>query len=141
MTELKTRKTSTSVAEFLAAVTDPQRRVDAQAACALMAEVTGQPPTMWGTSIVGFGSYRYRYATGREGEWPAVGLSPRKQGVDVVPLGRLRRVRGTARAARTAHRRQVVPLPEARLSDVEDEVLRSLVRGAFHALHGTTVTT
>jgi hypothetical protein len=140
MTELKTRKTSMSVAEFLSAVADPVRRVDAQAACALMTEVTGQPPVMWGTSIVGFGSYHYRYATGREADWPAVGLSPRKQaltlyistGFDTYQelLGRL----GPHTVGKSC-------LYLKRLSDVDEEVLRSLVRGGFQALHATTVRT
>src|SRR5688572_807272 len=77
--EPKTTRTDASVAEFLGAVPDPQRRADAEEVCELMREVTGHEPAMWGPSIVGFGQYRYRYASGREGVWPAVGLSPRKQ--------------------------------------------------------------
>ena len=77
MAEPKTTKGSASVPEFLAAVADPRRRADAEAACALIAEATGAEPAMWGTSIVGFGSYHYKYASGREGDWPAVGGTPR----------------------------------------------------------------
>ena len=74
MTEPKTTRTRQSVTEFLAAVPHPKRRADAVAACALMAAATGATPVMWGSSIVGFGAYHYRYAGGREGDWPAVGL-------------------------------------------------------------------
>ena len=76
--EQKTRPAATSAAEFIAAVEDPKRRADAEAACALLAEATGEPATMWGPSIVGFGAYHYRYASGHEGDAPLVGFSPRK---------------------------------------------------------------
>ena len=79
----KTQKTDASVPDFLAGVTDPSRRADAQALCDLMTQETGQPPAMWGPAIVGFGSYSYRYPGGRQGTWPAVGFSPRKQNLTV----------------------------------------------------------
>ena len=79
MARLKTQKTDASVREFLAAVADEKKRNDSFSVLELMSEVTGEEPAMWGTSIVGFGSYRYRYASGQEGEWPLVGFSPRKQ--------------------------------------------------------------
>lgn len=78
MSEAKTRPTSADVDAFLAAVEPAQRREDAKAACALLERVSGYPPTMWGSSIVGFGSYHYRYESGREGDAPRVGFSPRK---------------------------------------------------------------
>ena len=65
------------VAGFVAAVADDRRRRDAEALVELMGEVTGQPPVLWGTSIVGFGSRHYRYPSGREGDTAAVGFSPR----------------------------------------------------------------
>ena len=76
--EQKTKPTPVSAADFIAAVEDPERRADAEAACALLAEATGEPPVMWGPSIVGFGAYHYRYASGHEGDAPLVGFSPRK---------------------------------------------------------------
>ena len=79
MAEPKTQKNDASVEEFLNAVTDPKKREDSFAILELMCDVTKEKPAMWGTSIVGFGSYRYRYASGREGEWPLVGFSPRKR--------------------------------------------------------------
>jgi len=74
----KTTATDTDVQAFIASITDERRRGDAQTLVELMQEATGQPPVMWGTSIVGFGSVHYRYATGREGDTVAVGFSPRK---------------------------------------------------------------
>ena len=63
---------------FLAAVPDEQRRQDAQRLCAMMQQITGQPPVLWGTSIIGFGTYHYRYASGREGDAPLASFSPRR---------------------------------------------------------------
>jgi hypothetical protein len=74
----KTQPTDASVDAFLDAIEDPQRREDSRAICDLMAEETGEPPRMWGDSIVGFGSYRYSYASGRQGDWMALGFAPRK---------------------------------------------------------------
>jgi hypothetical protein len=79
MSELKTKKTDASVEEFLNSVEHDKRRADGFALLELMQKVTGEPPAMWGQSIVGFGSYRYQYASGREGEWFLVGFSPRKR--------------------------------------------------------------
>jgi hypothetical protein len=79
MAELKTKQTDESVTEFLNSVPDEKKRQDSFAILELMTEVTGAEPRMWGDSIVGFGSYHYRYASGREGDWFVTGFSPRKQ--------------------------------------------------------------
>jgi hypothetical protein len=79
MAELKTTETNASVIEFLAQVADEKRRQDCLAVLDLMKEVTQTEPKMWGSSIVGFGHYHYRYASGREGDWFLVGFSPRKR--------------------------------------------------------------
>lgn len=79
MAELKTQKNTASVAAFLKkTVTDPDRRADCEAIIELMEAATKAKATMWGASIVGFGSYTYTYATGRSGDWPLLGFSPRK---------------------------------------------------------------
>jgi uncharacterized protein DUF1801 len=77
-TALKTQRTRASVKAFLDAIPDEQKRKDAHAVSALMQEVTGEKPALWGKSIVGFGSYHYKYASGQEGDWPIVGFSSRK---------------------------------------------------------------
>ncbi len=79
MSEAKTRPTDQDVETFLQGIEDAQQRQDCHTILDLMREVTGAEPKMWGTSIVGFGSYHYRYATGREGDAPLTGFSPRKQ--------------------------------------------------------------
>ena len=78
MGELKTRPSAASVEKFLAGVTDPERKKDCRTLLGIMKRVTGRKPRMWGPSIVGFGSYHYRYASGREGDWFLTGFSPRK---------------------------------------------------------------
>jgi len=79
MAELKTRRNKGDVEAFLNSVPDERKRRDSFAVLELMKQVTGLEPEMWGDSIVGFGSYHYRYASGREGDWMLVGFSPRKQ--------------------------------------------------------------
>ena len=79
MAEQKTKPTNQSVKEFLNKIPEPERRADCFEVARIMEEITGEKPTMWGPSIVGFGSYRYKYASGREGDWPMMGFSPRKK--------------------------------------------------------------
>jgi hypothetical protein len=83
MAELKTKKTRDSVAAFIAKVEDPIARRDCATLKAMMEEVTKDKAAMWGTSIVGFGSYHYKYASGQEGDWPLVAFSPRKKSLTV----------------------------------------------------------
>ena len=77
MAENKTQPTDVPVESFLATVKHERRRAEGAALVELMTEVTGEPAVMWGPSIIGFGSYHYRYASGREGDMPRVGFSPR----------------------------------------------------------------
>ena len=79
MAELKTRVNDQSVTAFLDKVVDDQRRQDCYTILEMMKNATGAEPKMWGDSIVGFGSYHYKYATGREADWLLIGFSPRKQ--------------------------------------------------------------
>ena len=79
MAENKTKRNNASVSGFLAKIKDPRARADSQAIVRIMQEVTGMKPEMWGSSIVGFGTYHYKYASGHEGDWFKTGFSPRKQ--------------------------------------------------------------
>lgn len=83
MSGLKTKANSGSVTAFLGSVGNEQRRKDAFELLALMKQVTGERPRMWGTSLVGFGSYHYCYQGGREGDWPLTAFSPRAQSLSV----------------------------------------------------------
>lgn len=84
MSELKTKLNNASVQGFLAKISDPKKRKDAQAILKLMKEATGEKPRMWGTSIVGFGSYHYKSErSSQEGDWMLTGFSPRKQNLTI----------------------------------------------------------
>ena len=87
MAENKTNPTAKSVPEFLEQIEDPERRADCLTIAALMARLSGSKPKMWGDSIVGFGEYHYKYASGREGDWFQVGFSPRKQNLTIYVMG------------------------------------------------------
>jgi hypothetical protein len=89
MAENKTQPTTASVDDFLAAVADDTRREECRTVCALMRDVTGAEPVLWGPSIVGFGRAAYRYESGREGEWFAAGFSPRKASLTLYLSGGL----------------------------------------------------
>lgn len=79
MAEPKTKVTEASVADFLDAVKNEQMRQDCWAVVEIMQKIVKAEPKMWGANIVGFGTYRYKYASGREGDWMLTGFSPRKQ--------------------------------------------------------------
>jgi len=79
MAQLKTQPTDQGVTDFINSVSHEKRREDSLKVLALMQEITGEEPIMWGSSIIGFGRYHYKYASGREGEWFLTGFAPRKQ--------------------------------------------------------------
>src|SRR5687767_80802 len=83
MAELKTKQTNASVDDFLNSVTDEQKREDSKILDKMFQKVTGDPPKMWGTSIVGYGLYHYKSKSGSEGDWMVTGFSPRKQNMTV----------------------------------------------------------
>lgn len=87
MTELKTQKNAASVTDFLNSIADEGRRSDSFAVLALLREAAHAEPSMWGDSIVGFGSCHYKYASGRVGDWFPIGFSPRKQNLTVYMIG------------------------------------------------------
>ena len=136
MAELKTAPTGASVKAFVDAIDEDGRRTDARRLVKLMREATGAPPRMWGPSIVGFGEYHYRYASGREGNWFLAGFSPRKRELSIYVmsgfeghealLGRL----GRHRAGKSC-------LYVKRLADLDMEVLGTLVRRSVDHLRRT----
>ncbi|MBQ1498232.1 MAG: DUF1801 domain-containing protein [Sphingomonas sp.] len=127
MAELKTKATEVSVSDFVAAVPDEARRADAEAVCAMMARLTGEPPKMWGPSIIGFGSYRYTYDSGRTGEMCRIGFSPRKAELVLYLLdGNADQSEVLSRLGR--HRTGKGCLYVKRLADVDADVLEEIVR-------------
>ena len=129
MAENKTKATDASVEDYLAAIDDEARRKDCEAVADLMARATKQPPRMWGASIVGFGSYHYRYTSGREGDTCVVGFSSRKGDISVYGLNA---AEGAAEllAKLGKHKAGKGCVYIKRLSDVDLKVLQKLVSGA-----------
>lgn len=87
MAELKTKITDASVTDFINSIPDPKTREGCLTILGIMQDATNAEPKMWGTSIVGFGSYHYKYESGRENDWFLVGFSPRKQNLTLYVMG------------------------------------------------------
>ena len=132
MAENKTKPTEASVQAYLAAIPDAARRADCEAIVAMMTRVTGASPVMWGGSIVGFDSYHYKYASGREGDAPLAGFSSRKGDIsiylscEVPPTDALRERLGR-------HKMGKACLYVRRLEDVDQDVLEQMVAEAAAA--------
>ena len=126
MAEIKTQKTTASVAKFLNGITDHARRKDCKTVVKLMKDATGAAPRMWGPSIVGFGDCRYKYASGREGDWFLTGFSPRKDNLTLYLIPDLRA--HTARLKELGkHTTGGSCLYIKRLADVDQGVLKQLI--------------
>ena len=130
MAELKTKKTSDSVPAFLAKIEDEEARKDSRTLVRLMEEATGAKARMWGTSIVGFGDYRYKSpATGREGDWFQVGFSPRKGMLSLYLMFGVQN-HGDLLEKLGKHKTGKGCLYIKRLSDVDGAVLKKLIRSS-----------
>ena len=86
MVELKTKQTDEDVHQFLAKISDEQKRKDCITLTQLIKDISGEEPKMWGT-MIGFGTYSYKYASGHGGEWFAVGFAPRAKNITVYIMG------------------------------------------------------
>ncbi|HMX40196.1 MAG TPA: DUF1801 domain-containing protein [Saprospiraceae bacterium] len=133
MAENKTQPTSASPQDFLAAIADERRRADSAAICQLLQEVTGSAPRMWGENMVGFGTYRYTYASGRSGDWPVTAFSPRKQSLTVYIMPGLEQFEDTL-AQLGKFKTGKSCLHFNKLSDIDPAVLRSLVAASVETL-------
>jgi len=129
MAQAKTRPTPIPVDETLAGIEGPGRRADCEALLDLMRRVTGFEPVMWGTAIVGFGTYRYRYDSGRTGESCITGFASRKGEISVYLVAEgARQDQLLARLGR--HRMGKACLSIRRLADVDTDVLEHLIAGS-----------
>lgn len=126
MAKLKTRPTDGDVSAFLDSIGDVGRRQECHALVALMREVTGEEPRMWGDSIVGFGSYHFRYASGREGDWFLTGFSPRKRSLTLYVMAGFDRYEELMERL-GKHKTGKSCLYVNRLDDVDRDVLTELV--------------
>ena len=126
MAELKTKVNDASVTDFLNTVEDEEKRKDCFEVLKIMKQVTKAEPKMWGTSIVGFGSYHYKYASGHEGDWMMIGFSPRKQNLTLYIMPGFERYKELL-GKLGRHSTGASCLYVKRLKDVDMKVLKELV--------------
>jgi hypothetical protein len=129
----KTVPTGVSVEAFLDSVSDDGKKADAVRLIDLMQDATGEPPVMWGPSIVGFGSYHYRYESGREGDSPVVGFSPRKTSLVIYIVTGFSGAEPML-AKLGKHTTGKSCLYVKRLSDVDLKVLAQLIKQSVRAV-------
>ncbi len=127
MAEPKTRKTKASVEAYVRGIADPDRRRDVRTVMKMMKSVTGKQPTMWGPSIVGYGSYHYKYASGREGDWFVTGFSSRKQALTLYLMAGFEGCKGLL-AKLGKYKTGKSCLYIKRLSDIDTAVLQQLIQ-------------
>lgn len=126
MAELKTRENEASVSQFLAAIEDPQKRADCKAIAKMMRDATGKRAKMWGSAIVGYDKYEYRYDSGRSGTWMMTGFSPRARNISIYIMpgfdkfGALMKTLGKYKTGKSC-------LYINRLDDVDRDVLARLI--------------
>ena len=133
MVELKTRPTDASVIAFLEAVEHPTRKADGFELLEMMKDVTKEKPVMWGTSIIGFGIYHYKYASGREADWLKVGFSPRKRSLTIYLTPGLDEI-DDLRDELGKHRVGKGCLYINKLSDVDTDVLKQIIKKSIEVL-------
>ena len=132
MAELKTKPNRADVSKFINSIEDARKRRDSLALLGMMKEITGAQPQMWGDSIVGFGTYHYRYASGREGDWFITGFSPRKQALTVYLMCDVSAQRplldklGKYKIGKSC-------LYVKKLADIDEAVLRKLIERGWAA--------
>lgn len=133
MAENKTKATRASVSSYIAAIDDDERRADCRTLVKLMTGITRKPATMWGSSIVGFGSYHYKYKSGHEGDMCVTGFSSRKPNISIYILAQ-----GASQqkllAALGKHRMSKACLYVRRMKDIDAGVLRQLIAGSIREL-------
>ena len=131
MPQNKTLPTAASVADFLAAVPNARRREDGQALLEMMREITGIEPQMWGPSIIGFGSYHYKYESGREGDMPIIGFSPRSRSLSLYIMDGFD-AHDDLLSRLGKHRKGASCLYINKLADVDTAILRELITLSFN---------
>ncbi len=133
---MKTVPNNASVADFIEGLDNPQRKSDSKTLLTLMQNITKEPPKMWGDSIVGFGSYHYRYKSGREGDWFVTGFSPRKQSMTIYIMGGLGKFEAEL-IKLGKHTTGKSCLYIKKLDQVDMSVLESMIRKSFKSFKTT----
>jgi len=133
MAETKTKPTNERVEDFLNKISDEERRADCFQVAKIMEEITGEKPKMWGPSIVGFGSYHYKYDSGREGDWLVTGFSPRKKDLTLyLMMGFEKHGELMEKLGRHSHAKSCLYIK--RLSDIHIPTLKKLIRNSVKDL-------
>ncbi len=127
MAEAKTKPTPKDPIEFINTIESEKKREDSLAILNLMQDVMGEPPVMWGASIIGFGSYTYKYASGRTGDWMLTGFSPRKQNLTLYIMAGFDNY-GTLMSKLGKFKTGKSCLYIKKLEDIDTDVLRDLVK-------------
>ncbi len=133
MTELKTKENEASVEKFLNSIEDETKRKDCFAIAEIMQKITGYAPKMWGTSIIGFDSYHYKYASGHEGDMSAAGFSPGKQNISLYLCGALDKQKGLLEKL-GKHKTGVGCLYIKRLIDIDQKNLEQIIKDSITAI-------
>ncbi len=126
MAELKTKPTKQSVKDFVDAIKDEQRKKDCRTVSRIMKRIAKANPKMWGPGIVGFGSYHYKYASGREGDWFLTGFAPRKQNLTLYIMSGFKKYSALLKKL-GKHKIGGSCLYVKRLDDVDMDVLTELI--------------
>lgn len=136
--EIKTTRNKLSVKAYLDAIADPVRRRDCEEIARMMSEVTGEKPAMWGTGLVGFGSYKAKYATGREVDWLIMGFASRKGPISLYLTCDLNTMSDILRDL-GPHKRGVGCLYIKTLSDIKIPVLKKLIKTSLKMAKAKTI--
>ena len=130
MAELKTKKSNASAQDFVQQVENEKRRLDATRLLEMFEQETGESAVMWGDSIVGFGSYHYVYDSGREGDWPMVGFSPRKQNLTIyIMTGFAQATEILSKIGKYKNGKSCFYI--SKLEDVDERLLRQLIKNSY----------
>lgn len=135
MSDAKTKINDASVEDFLNAVDHPVKRVDSFVLLEMMSEITGIAPKMWGESIVGFDTYHYVYASGREGDWPIVGFSPRKQNISLYIMPGFADFKPLLEKL-GKHKTSKACLYINKLADVDLDILKKIIQKSVEYMRG-----
>ena len=133
MSDLETKKNKASVREFIDTIEDSEKKKDCKQLATMMRKLSAKRATMWGSSIVGFGEYHYKYKSGREGDWPVTGFSPRKQNISIYIMpGFLKYKKQLTKLGK--HKHSVSCLYIKRLSDIDVEVLKGIISDSIERM-------
>jgi hypothetical protein len=131
--KLKTKENKKSVSAFLNSIKDVQKRNDTKALSAMIQKITGKKPKLWGSSIVGFDSYHYKYKSGQEGDWPLTGFSPRKQNLTIYIMPGFKKYSSLLNKI-GKHKKSVSCLYVKRLEDLDQNVLKKMIADSVRVM-------